>query len=482
MESARPETSLTIWEGVLAPDFTVTALDGKELTLSELRGKRVVVDFWATWCLPCRKEIPHFVRLVNETSRGDLVVVGISSEEARVIDTFAKKNNINYPVASAGKLPPPYDGIQSIPTTFFIDRRGVVQNVLVGYHDYLSLKSHALQKDFEGQPKDQPVVAASTLKLSDHPLQAVRDWSANLPDAKATCVGDWNQTGAPQILVADNARRLHVFGLDGSETTSVALPDRFAMIECGRDKDGHPRLLGYSNWGQKVVVVDQRGNAVWSYASTFGVDGAHWGDLDGDGSDELIVGMNGSGGLHAVGADGKLLWKVSGIGNVWNQAVIPARNGHPGMVFATEAGGTVRVYDAKGKLLQTLRPNGKYCAQMSATIVAPDGAVQAIAIGEATTIAFDPTGTIAWSTTAIKDHGAWRNISFASGDLTGDGRCEWAFLEATGDLVIATAQGEKLCAIPDQKHIESFVIAAPQTGKAILVTLKSGTLQAYRFD
>jgi hypothetical protein len=152
------------------------------------------------------------------------------------------------------------------------------------------------------------------------------------------------------------------------------------------------------------------------------------------------------------------------------------------MVFATEAGGSVKVYDAKGNLLRSIQPNGKYCAQMSAAVVDENGSVQAIAIGDATTIAFDPTGTIAWSTTAIDSHAAWRNVSFATGDLNGDGQCEWAFLEASGDLVVATSGGEKLCAIPNQKGVSCFAIATVPSSKGILVTLKSGMLQAYRFE
>ena len=161
MESAATGEDWAQWEGVTAPDFTVVTLDGRTNTLSELRGKRVVVSFWATWCPPCRKEIPYFIRLVNETSREELIVIGISSEDEKTLRGFSQKNRMNFPIASADKLPQPYESIQSIPTTFFIDRRGVIQKIAVGYHDFYAIKNHALQKDSEGPAKPQPVAGAA---------------------------------------------------------------------------------------------------------------------------------------------------------------------------------------------------------------------------------------------------------------------------------------------------------------------------------
>ncbi len=481
LTTAGESDSITKWEGVIAPDLTFTTLDGNKITLSDLRGKRVVLDFWATWCPPCRKEIPHFIHLVSQTSTNDLVVIGISSENEKTLRTFIKENGMNYPVASSGKLPAPYDSIESIPTTLFIDRHGVIQNIYVGYHDFEDLQSHATQKDWEGTPKSKPTEPESGLKTNAHPLQAVLAWSTPIPGASALCAGDWDADGSPEILVADLQHQLHVLSLAGAEKEKLSLPDGFTLIECGRHKDQGARLLGYSNWGRKVVVMDRHGKEIWSYGSLFGVDGAHWGDLDGDGTDELIVGMNGGGGLHAVTSDGKLLWKVS-LGNVWNQAVIPARDGRPALIFATEASGSVKVFDAKGNLVRSFRPMGKYCAQLSAATIGENGGVQALAIGSATTMAFDQTGAVAWSTTAIENHGGWRNVCFASGDLKGDGGREWAFLEGSGDLVVATPQGEKLCAIPSQKGAEAFVIASAPGTKGVLVTLKSGALQAYQFE
>lgn len=150
------EDGFAKWQGVLAPDFSVTTLDGQTIKLSELKGKHVVLDFWATWCPPCVKEIPHFIKLRSEASADELIIVGISTEDEKTLQSFVKKKGINYPIASADDLPAPYKEVSGIPTTFFIDRKGVIQEVLVGYHDFAALKTRALAADFEGEPKPEP--------------------------------------------------------------------------------------------------------------------------------------------------------------------------------------------------------------------------------------------------------------------------------------------------------------------------------------
>jgi peroxiredoxin len=165
MAAAQPgggDSTFDQWQGVLAPNFSVTTLDRETIQLSELKGKRVVLDFWATWCPPCRKEIPHFVQLRKETSADQLVIIGISSEDADTLKSFVKKNGINYPIASADDFPSPYKDVTGIPTTFFIDRNGVIQDVLVGYHDFGALKTHALAADAVSEPKPAPNATGKT--------------------------------------------------------------------------------------------------------------------------------------------------------------------------------------------------------------------------------------------------------------------------------------------------------------------------------
>jgi peroxiredoxin len=141
------------WKGVQSPDFSVTTLDGKQLRLADLRGKHVVIDLWATWCPPCQMEIPHFVQLVKDSDANDLVVVGISDEAKDVLVKFVKAKGINYSIATSMDLPSPYKDVESIPTTFFVDRNGVIQNIFQGYHDYDTLKAAALAEDYKGVVK-----------------------------------------------------------------------------------------------------------------------------------------------------------------------------------------------------------------------------------------------------------------------------------------------------------------------------------------
>lgn len=255
----------------------------------------------------------------------------------------------------------------------------------------------------------------------------------------------------------------------------------FKQIEITKHKQNGCILLGYTNWGKKVTVVDANGVKLWEYATDYGVNGAHWGDLNGDNDNEMIVGMNGFGGLHAVSCDGKKLWKVSDIGNVWNQAIVTGHNPRDTLVFATEAGGTIKVYDSNGQKLRTLRPLGKYYAQMTASIINANNDTQVVAIGsDRTVVALNPSGQIAW-TDRTMEHSSWRTSNFACGDMDCDGRNDWAFIETNGTLVIASSDGIKLASLPAQKDIDAFLIYSDLNGSALL-TLSKGQLISYSLD
>jgi thiol-disulfide isomerase/thioredoxin len=144
------------WKGVAAPPLVVRTLDGEPLALESFKGRRVVLNFWATWCGPCRKEAPHLDRLARET---DVVVLAVSDEEAGVVRRFVEKHHLGYTFALEGQLSAPYDRVRSIPTNVFLDRNGVIQEVLVGGLDFEALHAHATAPDRAEPPRPAPVPA-----------------------------------------------------------------------------------------------------------------------------------------------------------------------------------------------------------------------------------------------------------------------------------------------------------------------------------
>ena len=118
-----------------APDFTLQNLDNQDVTLSALKGKVIFVNFWATWCGPCRQEIPYFVDLVEQYGDDGFEVLGIALDprEFNKVPGFVDEMGINYPVLlDKTGVSQMYGGIRSIPTTFVINRDGKVVERIVG--------------------------------------------------------------------------------------------------------------------------------------------------------------------------------------------------------------------------------------------------------------------------------------------------------------------------------------------------------------
>ena len=112
----------------MAPAFEAKALSGEVVTRAGLKGKVILMNFWATWCPPCRAEIPEMIALQAEF-KDQIVVLGVSEDEAppEQVLKFAKQKGINYPIAmSSDKLTKDFGGVEALPTTFLIDTQGRV--------------------------------------------------------------------------------------------------------------------------------------------------------------------------------------------------------------------------------------------------------------------------------------------------------------------------------------------------------------------
>jgi thiol-disulfide isomerase/thioredoxin len=136
---ARPkEVAVAAGElGSRLPDFSVKDLHGREISSADLRGKVVLIDFWATWCQPCKKEMPGYEKLLERYGAQGFAVIGLKFET--MADTedpvlFAKKIGVRYPLAVASDdLKQKFGGIEGLPTTMLYDRQGILQKKIVGF-------------------------------------------------------------------------------------------------------------------------------------------------------------------------------------------------------------------------------------------------------------------------------------------------------------------------------------------------------------
>jgi peroxiredoxin len=121
------------WWGRPAPDFTLTDIDGTPHKLSDYRGKDVILVFWATWCGPCKLEVPHLKALRENYSKDKLAILAISNEAGAMVKGFVAEHGINYTVLlSPDNLAAPYSEVKFIPSSFFIDPQGNVKLAIRG--------------------------------------------------------------------------------------------------------------------------------------------------------------------------------------------------------------------------------------------------------------------------------------------------------------------------------------------------------------
>ena len=144
--------------GNLAPDFNLQTLDGKTMKLSDFRGKAVLLNFWATYCEPCKVEMPWFVELQKEYGPQGFQIIGVANDDASTEDIakFAKVMGIDYPILiGKDSVSDSYD-ISVLPTSFFLDRDGKLIAREFGLQSRSVFVDHIKKAMSQGQPVEAP--------------------------------------------------------------------------------------------------------------------------------------------------------------------------------------------------------------------------------------------------------------------------------------------------------------------------------------
>jgi peroxiredoxin len=130
--------------GAPAPAWKLQDVNGKTVSSADFKGKVVILDFWATWCSPCRAELPGFIELQKEHGKDGLAIIGASVDgaaEIAAVKKFAEKFGVNYPVVLADEeTVRAFGGVDAIPTTFVIDREGRIVSRHVGFAEKAELE------------------------------------------------------------------------------------------------------------------------------------------------------------------------------------------------------------------------------------------------------------------------------------------------------------------------------------------------------
>ena len=150
---------------VRAPDFTLQSLDGKTMRLSDFRGKAVLLNFWATWCGPCKIEMPWFVELQNQYASQGFQIVGVAMDDASKedISKFAKDMGVNYPILIGKEsVGDEYGGVPALPETFLIGRDGKIVDKILGLRGKAEIED-AIKKALDTRPASQPGVDTPTI-------------------------------------------------------------------------------------------------------------------------------------------------------------------------------------------------------------------------------------------------------------------------------------------------------------------------------
>jgi peroxiredoxin len=160
-----------------APAFTLRDLAGRHVSLADFRGKAVLINFWATWCAPCRVEMPWFIALQQKYAAQGFTILGIDSdypEDLAKVPGFAKKMGLNYPVLySNGQTETEYGCCDYLPMSYYVDRAGTVRVATIGLGDRNTVETY-IRRLVEESPTQSPgnqITASATANPTTHPAR-----------------------------------------------------------------------------------------------------------------------------------------------------------------------------------------------------------------------------------------------------------------------------------------------------------------------
>jgi thiol-disulfide isomerase/thioredoxin len=523
-----------------APDFKFFTLDGKPVTPESIAGKIAVLDFWATWCGPCKESLPNLEKVYQKyKDNGKVAFYAVSVDQPQIDDKTLAKTfedlKVNVPILRDKEQSAAAFKFTGIPTSFIIGSDGIVQDYEVGgnpklaetlpekiekllagenifeaplkeYQEQLKQYAKMLESSPEGEPAaGEPIVEerklpeVNTAKRSEpSTLKLAPLWKC--PDLKAPgnilLVEGKNQP--PRLLVIDAWRSLAEVGLDGKLIATHKLDvdekemEVVSNLRSATGADGKRYVVVFASAQQRLHLLDENFKRVLSYPEDAlkkphsGIADVELGDLAGDGTLQICVGYWGVVGVQGVSLDGKRLWSNRSLSNVIHMAIGGADEKGRRNVFCTNNSGSLVALDADGERRSEISiPKYMFHWVVSADLRG-DGqplwcGLAAPRLGDNLAVGLSLKGEELWNYLLPAGVQPQPIEPVIAGKLTREGPGQWILPGPDGSIHILTAEGKLLDKFNYGATLQGLATVEVD-GRPVLVVSSPNGLEAWKVE
>ena len=532
-----PEIAYLQLLGKKVPDFTFFDLNGKPITPDSLAGKVGVLDFWATWCPPCRESLPNLEKVYQQYKDNPkmafyAVSVDDPKEDKKTLVKTFEDLKVHVPILRDTEKTAAAMKFTGIPTMFIIGPDGIVQDCKAGadeklaeelpakidkllageniyekplkeYEDQLKQYAKMLETPPEGAPaagepvvrelklpevKTAPRSKPTTMKLT--PL-----WKCTEVKAPGNILVLGGDKRPARLVVVEAWKSLAEVGLDGKliarHNLDLADTEVIGSLRSAAGADGNRYLVAFMATQQRCHLLDENWKLVVNYPEEAlkkphsGIADVELGDLDGDGKLKMYVSYLGVVGVQAVSLDGKRLWANRSLASVGGMAIgAPDAKGRRSL-FCTNATGAIVVLDAEGQRQGEIKVRDRLLHWIVAADLRGDGqlvwsGMSAAKLGENLAVGFSPDGKERWKYQLPSGVPPPMEL-IVPGKLSREGPGQWILPGPDGSIHVISADGKPLDKFNSGVTLQGLA-TAQLDGQPVLIISSAEGLEAWKVE
>ncbi len=517
------------------PDFTFESLDGKLVTPKSLAGKIVVMDFWASWCGPCRMSLPNLQKVYEQYKDNDkltFLTVNVDRPDVpnkKLTDMFGQLK-VTVPIVRDMQQLSMGFKITGIPTLFILGPDGLVQDYEIGgnpalttalagklekllageniyekplrqYQDQLKRREAAIERDAESgegpTTESQEIPRAEIAPQSEPKTFKLKPlWKCTELKTAGNILIVPAADGSPRAMVVDTWKSVAEIDTQGKvlATHKLEIPDQEAIsfLRTAVGADGKRYYAGSAPGMQQFHLFDQDWKPLLSYPKDAqdnphaGITDVQMGDLDGDGTPELFVGYRGIVGVQGLSLDGQRVWANRSIETVLRLAIDGPNEKKQRNLLSASSRGALAVFDSKGQRGADISVPNRMVLWIAAADLDGDGkpelsGLAPLELGTNIFLGFDRQGKELWShnlPTGIHEQPV---EPITPGNISASGPGQWLVVAADGSIHIIAADG-KLIDRFDYGAAIGGLATLNLAGRPVLLVSSTNGLEAWQIE